>query len=161
MAVSEYAVETIILGDDDQSIYGFKDADPDGIISVYENAKVEKIPHENICYRCPDEVVDLGSKLLSNNKRRIPKEWKKNGNEGSVTFEQFRTTAEEDDYVITKIKEIRSTEPDASILILSPLRLVVEGLREKFGEGNPEVIDCWIHADLDRQHRIWWLCSIF
>lgn len=51
LAVSEYAAETIILGDDDQSIYGFKDADPDGIISIYNNAAVEKIPHENICYR--------------------------------------------------------------------------------------------------------------
>ena len=161
MAVSEYAAETIILGDDDQSIYGFKDADPDGIISLYNDVKVEKIPHENICYRCPDEVVDFGSKLLSNNKRRIPKEWKKNGKEGSVTFQQFRTTAEEDNYVIAKIKEIRSAEPEASILILSPLRLVVEGLRDIFGKDNPDVVDCWVQADLDRQHRIWWLCAIF
>ncbi len=103
----------------------------------------------------------MGTKLLSSNKRRIPKEWKKNGNAGSVTFRQFKTRAEEDDYVSRKIAEIRATEPQASILILSPLRLIVDGLREKFGEENPEVVDCWVQADVDRQQRIWWLCAIF
>lgn len=160
-AVSHYATETIILGDDDQSIYGFKDADPDGIISVYNNDKVEKIPHQNVCYRCPDEVVDLGIKLLAANKRRIQKEWKKNGNPGSVNIRQFKTNAEEDDYVLSKIEEIRKAEPEASILILSPLRLVVDGLREKFGEDNPAVVDCWVRQDEELQKRIWWLCAIF
>ena len=32
--ISQYATETMILGDDDQSIYSFKDADPDGIIEL-------------------------------------------------------------------------------------------------------------------------------
>ena len=39
----------MILGDDDdQSIYGFKDADPDGIISLYRNETIKKKFHTKI-----------------------------------------------------------------------------------------------------------------
>ena len=69
MLASKLASETIILGDDDQSIYGFKDADPEGIITLFNDDQVEKIPHENICYRCPDTVVDYCIALLKNNKK--------------------------------------------------------------------------------------------
>lgn len=65
--LSNNANETIILGDDDQSIYEFKDADPDGIISLFNQDDVEKIQHENICHRCPDVIVDFCANLISRN----------------------------------------------------------------------------------------------
>jgi len=64
-AISAYADDTIVLGDDDQSIYGFKDADPSGIIQLYERADVEKLAHENLCHRCPDAVVDCATRLIA------------------------------------------------------------------------------------------------
>lgn len=160
-AVSQYASETILLGDDDQSIYGFKDADPDGIISIFNDAAVGKIEHENICYRCPDAVVDLASKLISYNKRRIAKEWRKNGKEGSVGIQQFRTGNDADEFVLKRISEIRDEEPNASILVLSRLRLIVESLRSKLGDDNPEIVYCWAEPDLDLQAQVWWMCAIF
>jgi len=84
--LSVYSGETIILGDDDQSIYDFKDADPDGIISLYSDDHVEKIHHENICYRCPDIVVDYCSKLIRLNKRRVDKIWQNSNKPGDVVF---------------------------------------------------------------------------
>jgi len=63
-AISEFAAEIIILGDDDQSIYGFKDADPDGIIELYGRDGIERIDHEHICFRCP--------RISSNRSRGTP-----------------------------------------------------------------------------------------
>ncbi len=71
--ISKYSNNTFILGDDDQSIYSFKDAGPEGIINLYNDSKIDKIPHENKCYRCPDVIVDACMKLIGNNLKRVPK----------------------------------------------------------------------------------------
>jgi len=102
MLVSQLATETIILGDDDQSIYGFKDADPDGIIALYNDASIEKIPHENICYRCPDEVVDYCVKLLQRNKKRVEKEWTKSKKKDKIYFNKFLNPHQCDKHIIVK-----------------------------------------------------------
>src|SRR3972149_2135107 len=87
--ISQYAKSTFILGDDDQCIYGFKDADVDGIISAYNNTQTERVPHDNVCYRCPDDIVKACNKLIRNNKTRIDKELKISNKSGEVLLEQL------------------------------------------------------------------------
>lgn len=162
MLASKLAAETIILGDDDQSIYGFKDADPDGIISLYSNDTIEKIKHENVCYRCPDEVVDYCVKLLKKNKKRVDKEWSKSKKDGKIHFKQLLTQVQCDDYNLEVIKAIRAKQADASILILSPLGVVVETLKTKLTEQQIAINDCW-NEDWDKEllSKIWWMNAIF
>lgn len=162
MLASKLSAETIILGDDDQSIYGFKDADPDGIISLYNDEMVTKIDHENICHRCPDEVVDYCVKLLKRNKKRVDKAWNKSNKEGNIYFKQLLTQSQCDDYNLDIIKTIKAKEPDASILVLSPLGVIVETLKTKLTEEQIAINDCW-NEDWDKEllAKIWWMNAIY
>lgn len=157
--VKDFAEETFILGDDDQSIYGFKDADPDAIIEVYKDAKDRQIPHENICYRCPDQVVDYCSKFIKENKNRISKPWIKSGKEGDIVHRQFMTQQNTFDYICNMIKTIPEEE---SILILSPVHFYVPQLIATFDIHGIQYIDFWdkkLQTDLSEQ--IWWLKTIY
>lgn len=162
MLLSELATETIILGDDDQSIYGFKDADPDGIIHLYNNVKIDKLAHDNVCYRCPDEVVSYSKKLIHKNKRRVVKDWHGSGISGGVHFKQLLTQAESDNYIETVVGKIRAKYNDASVLILSPLAVVVESLKVKFANDGIVFNDCWPKGwDKDILCMVWWLNAIY
>lgn len=162
MLASELAEETIILGDDDQSIYGFKDADPDGIIALFNSEKVEKIPHENICYRCPDTVVDYCTELLKQNKKRIEKEWNKSKKEGEISFKQLMTQDQCNDFMLSTILTIKEKDKDASILVLSPLGVAVSTLKQIMTQKGIEYVDCW-SEDWDNKilTKIWWMNAIF
>lgn len=63
-----------IVGDDDQSIYGFRGARP-GIMQVFmqDYGQAERIVLSDN-YRSVKEIVDASGKLISHNKERFPKE---------------------------------------------------------------------------------------
>ncbi len=129
-----YFKESIILGDDDQCIYGFKDASNDKIISLFNDDASEKINHEHLCYRCPDKVVEHATNLIKNNKKRIDKKWIKSGKEGHLLYGQVRDLTEATEYVLKNIKKIQSENADASIFILSPVSFISDPVRDKLLE---------------------------
>ncbi len=160
--LSKYAKETIVLGDDDQSIYEFKDADPVGIIELFNNTEVEKIPHENICFRCPDIIVDYSKKLIGKNKNRIDKPWEKAGKSGNVFFQQILTQEQTCLFILDEIKNIKRKEPGSSILILSPVRYYVQDLVKKLDEEKIGYVDFWTSKiGLEDIEKIWWLRAMF
>ncbi len=64
---------TFVVGDDDQSIYGFRGASPDILFSFekeYKNVKRVILP---VNYRCPKRIVDAADKLIGKNKKRFEK----------------------------------------------------------------------------------------
>lgn len=159
---AKYSKETIILGDDDQSIYGFKDASPEGIIELFHSSNVEKITHENKCYRCPDVIVEHCQKLISKNKIRINKPWEKTGKNGSILFRQILTQGETNRMILDEIKTIKGNDPDSSILILSPVRYYVQDLVEALNTEKIGLVDFWTSkVDQKELMNIWWLRSIF
>ncbi|MGD0590211.1 MAG: UvrD-helicase domain-containing protein [Bacteroidota bacterium] len=162
LLLAKVSNQSIILGDDDQSIYGFKDADPDGIISLYNEPSIERLSNENICHRCPDLVVDLATKLIKFNKHRIQKEWKISNKPGSVIIKQFLTQAESDNYIFDCLRQIHIREPNASILLLSPVGFAVNSLRTMLTENQISFVDFWL-PPIDEQTliHIWSLNSIY
>jgi len=162
MLISKYAKQTFILGDDDQSIYGFKDADPDGIITLHDNPEIDKIEHENKCYRCPDKVVDASRELIENNHRRVKKEWHKTGKEGGVTIIQYKNQQETNTSIIRIIKQIMDNDAEASILILSPVGFAVKGVKDLLVDNNIEYVDFWNGGiDSETLKEVWWLNLIY
>ena len=155
-SIANHADQTIILGDDDQCIYEFKDADTDGIIKLYKDSTVENLTHPNICYRCPDAVVDAAAHLITRNKRRVPKEWKKNSKAGNLEFKQLRTQDDTANYVLAEMEKIRSSKPEASIMILSPVEFSVETILTLLDNKNIPYKNLWSkRVDADKTKKIW------
>ncbi len=136
--ISQYAQDTLILGDDDQAIYGFKDAKPDGIIALHKDISFEKIPHENICYRCPDSVIEKCGNLIAFNTNRVPKIWNKRGKVGTIDFQQMLTISETVKWVAEEIEIIKGIKPDATFLVLAPVKFAIEGLDKQLSSKNIE-----------------------
>lgn len=160
--IAEHSKDTLILGDDDQCIYDFKDATSEGIISLYNDPAVFNIEHENICYRCPDTVVEKAKNLIANNKQRVAKDWHPNGIEGRIHFEQKRTMAETIEWVIQAVSRIRESRPDASILVLSPVRFAVETLPDALEKAVMPHLDFFGDTiDLEAYQKIWKLRLVY
>lgn len=71
--ISSRNVELFIAGDDDQSIYSFRKAHPEGIRRFNRDyAGARDLPLE-ICKRCDRSILDLGLLVAQQDHRRIPK----------------------------------------------------------------------------------------
>lgn len=160
--ITKYSKETLILGDDDQSIYSFKDADPDGIISLYNSSDIEKIEHEHRCYRCPDSIVTFCSRMIRKNTHRIEKPWIPTDKPGDLNIIQTTTLYEADLKVLDIIKKIKQEDKNASILILSPVEFAIKNLRAILYHNDIEYYDFWNRELKEEiQIQIWWLRAIF
>lgn len=63
----------IVIGDEDQSIYSFKHAHPDGIANFGEKHPETHDEELAVCRRCPSRVVELAGTLIANNQERSPR----------------------------------------------------------------------------------------
>jgi len=160
--ISGHARDTIILGDDDQSIYDFKDADPNGIIELYNDDAIEKLEHEHKCYRCPDKIVDHGILLINKNRNRIPKPWNKTKKEGGIVRRQFITQTETNDFIVGEIERIRKSNPNTTFLVLNPVRYYVDELIQLLNDKEIAYVNFWAEPITDEQYRlIWWLRAFY
>ena len=62
------------VGDDDQTIYGYSGASPEWLIDYHKFFPGAQRHELHVNYRCPPEVVDAASNLLSHSRRRIDKQ---------------------------------------------------------------------------------------
>ncbi len=96
-----------IIGDDDQSIYSFKHAHPDGIRLRSADATTEGHQIAD-CRRCPTTVVRLANSLIARNNDRLGTamaEIPANG-PGVVTVRQYSTFDAEAQAVAAKIRNL-------------------------------------------------------
>jgi DNA helicase II / ATP-dependent DNA helicase PcrA len=73
LLVSQKAV-LFIAGDDDQSIYSFRHANPAGIVNFTEVYSAATTHVLTDCFRCTPAVLSAASKLIQFNPNRIPKQ---------------------------------------------------------------------------------------
>lgn len=160
--ISNYAVHTLILGDDDQSIYEFKDADPNSIIDLYNLDNITRLNHHNICYRCPDKIIECCANLIKKNVNRVPKEWHKSGKKGEIHYRQCLSQETTFNLIVDTIQQIKGQDPKGTFLILSPVRFYIEELIEKIDSRKLSYINLWVDP-LQKEDlvKIWWLKTIF
>ena len=60
-----------IIGDEDQSIYSFKHAYPEGIEKFHQRNVGTADETLDVCRRCPTAIVALASELIGNNNQRV------------------------------------------------------------------------------------------
>lgn len=149
-----------IVGDDDQSIYSFKHAHPEGIREWVEiNVGAEDLTLVE-CRRCPTRVVDMANSLIAHNQMRpIPRQLvpRADNGQGDVRIVQYLTLDGEIAGVATIISElIESGTPPGDILILAQRSVIGTPIFERLVEAGIPVRSYYAEAELDSeeaQHR--------
>jgi DNA helicase II / ATP-dependent DNA helicase PcrA len=121
------SAEVCIVGDDDQSIYSFKHAHPEGIRDWCKtNASADDLSLDE-CRRCPTLVVDMANSLISHNKNRTVRDLvpvAANG-PGVVKIVQYKTLDDETNGVAQLIRGLVSGgTPAGDILVLAQRRVI-------------------------------------
>lgn len=95
-----------VVGDSDQSIYGWRGADISNILSFekdYPNAKMIML-EEN--YRSTKRILEAANHVIENNRNRKPKNlWTSNDEGAKIFYHKALTEKEEASYVVSKIQE--------------------------------------------------------
>jgi len=133
----------VVVGDDNQSIYSFKNAHPEGIREFSDTHEpcVDILMQE--CRRCPTSVVEVADSLIRNDTKYqdldepvlIP--FEPNG-EGGVDVIQWTTSEEEAVGIAQIVKEILDEnegllEPQ-DVLILNPSKEIVRTIADTLNE---------------------------
>jgi DNA helicase II / ATP-dependent DNA helicase PcrA len=159
--LTKLSKESLILGDDDQSIYGFKDADPNAIISLHLDETIDNLDHEHNCYRCPDSIIDICTNLILKNKNRVEKPWKKTGKEGNLFIDQILTENEVNNELVKRIQPILDQGTD-SILILSAVKFPLIKTINFLNERHIPIVDfIGTNILIDDLIKIWLLRSVY
>lgn len=96
-----------VVGDESQSIYGFRGADISNILNFekeFPNAKVVKL-EEN--YRSTQNILDAANEVIKNNKSKIDKNlWTQNDSGDKVCYKTLPNEYEEVEFIVEKIDEL-------------------------------------------------------
>lgn len=140
----------LVVGDDDQSIYGGRYADPSGIVnftSLYRG--VTRIPL-SVCSRCPTAIIKVSYSLINKNdpKKREVKpelialpETDKNADGGYIVSVGLKSAKAEAAFVGDAIKSIIQNNPCGAkdIMILCASRLLGLELMKAIANNHPDI----------------------
>lgn len=100
-----------VVGDESQSIYGFRGADISNILNFgkeFPNAKIVKL-EEN--YRSTKIILEAANQVIKNNKSKIDKKlWTENKSGDKIVYNTLSNEYEEVEFIVDKIDEICRNE---------------------------------------------------
>jgi DNA helicase-2/ATP-dependent DNA helicase PcrA len=124
-----------VIGDEDQSIYSFRHAHPEGI-AQYQNTHVGT--HDELlaeCRRCPKRIVAIANSLISHNQRIAPKTLLPFAQniQGNIYNVQHPSTSDEVNTIAQYIDWYLQQNPGVpagEVLVLSSRRQLGNGIRD-------------------------------
>ncbi len=106
-----------VVGDDDQSIYRFRGADIQNILSfenTFPGTMVIKLEQN---YRSTQNILDAANEVIRHNFGRKDKTlWTANGEGDKLLFKQFDTAKDEADFVVRQIRDSGYSYQDQAVL---------------------------------------------
>lgn len=125
-----------IIGDDCQSIYSFRNANPDGIrqFPVTHTGTVEKSILES--RRCPPNIVAMSNSLIANEPartRQVPLAPQPGRPDASIFVVQHRTLEDEIGTVADFVNDYLNRRPElpaGQVLVLAPRRFIGNRIRD-------------------------------
>ncbi len=147
--------EICIVGDDDQSIYGFKHAHPDGIREwLDDNAGADDFSLDE-CRRCPTQIVEMANELIGHNTQRIarqPLSPRISNDAGDIQIIQYSNKAQEVAKVAKLVAQmIASGTPAGDILILTESKIFGTPLYEALMRKNVPAKSYFAESELDHK----------
>ncbi len=146
---------TCIVGDDDQSIYSFKYAHPEGIrewVGLHDGADDLTLVE---CRRCPTRVVAMANSLISHNiMRPVPHQLvaRDENGEGNVRIVQYLTLENEIKGVASAIVEmINAGIAPGDILVLAQRGVIGTPIFERLVAEEIPVKSYYAEAELDAE----------
>ena len=144
----ERGAELFVAGDDDQSIYGFRNAYPLAIREFIDNSQGAADLRLEVCHRCSREILGLGQFVIGLDQHRVPKTLRPTdaSKAGEVRLCSFTNQDDEARQIAAKCAELVAEGiPHNEILLLlrsdrngafsKPLRQALEG------QGLPVHVD--------------------
>lgn len=135
------AAEICIVGDDDQSIYSFKCAHPDGIREWKDLHPACADLEMADCHRCPTTVVEMANALINVNTNRAPRALTPLSDKGAgeVAIVQVQYLHNEAAWITAKVQELLGKGVHPSEIIILVQRAVAGKpiLNALKGEGIP------------------------
>ncbi|MBQ5736035.1 MAG: DNA helicase PcrA [Lachnospiraceae bacterium] len=128
-----------VVGDDDQSIYGFRGANINNILDfekIFNDAHVIKLEQN---YRSTQNILDAANQVISNNYGRKSKTlWTDNGEGEKINFTAYNTGFDEANGIVSDIKtKVEERKYDyRDIAILYRTNAQSRALEEKFVQNN-------------------------
>jgi DNA helicase-2/ATP-dependent DNA helicase PcrA len=122
-AIADRGAEVYVAGDDDQSIYGFRMAHPEGIRRFPQDYPRTRQLALEVCKRCDQEILDLGLFVARQDFRRIDKPLQADaGRTGAeVAILRFQDQNEEAQGVAALCRHLlgdRGLQPDQLLILL-------------------------------------------
>lgn len=164
------------VGDDDQSIYGFRGASPEIMLRLREDYPAIRILHLNMNYRCPEEIVRLSGRLIRHNARRYPKRLRSSAGKerahkifvtgtgekvfagAALTLEKYDHPAAECEGIVSEIQSLRKRGvPLREIAVIGRVREDLRRMRDiciekqlpaAFADQAGSIYDHFIFRDL-------------
>ena len=130
-----------VVGDPDQSIYKFREADIRNILDFEQHyPKAETIALEQN-YRSTQTILDIADSIIKNNSQRKEKKlWTEKGDGEKIFYYQAYDSDNEARFVASKIDDYRRNNPDYKLAILyrtnAQSRVFEEALRRHQIEYN-------------------------
>ena len=148
-----------IVGDDDQSIYGFRGAKPDIMKQFLKDYPDAKQCLLDINYRCAPEIVEVAGKVIGKNQNRLSKKIRAASQDnGVVELCQFPSLTEENERIREKLLEYRNQGiPYREMAVLFRTNTQARSLSSKLMEFNipfimkeriPNLYEHWIVQDV-------------
>lgn len=148
------AADVCIVGDDDQSIYSFKHAHPDGIRDwLIANAGADDLSLVD-CQRCPTRVVNMANALIAHNVHRpVPRPLVPIAAKGAgvVKILQYPNLNREVAGVVATIQRmIAAGTPPGDILVLAQSRAVGTPIYEALLAGGVPARSEYTESELEK-----------
>lgn len=146
----------VIIGDENQSIYRFRFAHPQGI-NEYAAGHAGTVDHDlDECRRCPTLVVELANHLILNNHpgTTIPKLKPMAGNPiGQVHIVQWASMEEEGRETAAYIKHLlaQGQYKPGDVLVLTPRRMIAYRIRDELSSHTIPVHSFYHEESLEEE----------
>ena len=142
-----------IIGDEDQSIYSFKYAHPEGIADFTCRRPETTDETLDLCRRCPPNIVDMANHLISKNLGRTIRQLTPNRaiEDGEVLVYQWENREQEAKGLATLIDnfvQAGKVEPER-VLVLAPRRQFGYSVRDALNAKDVKAVSFFQEQALD------------